>query len=223
MANGHVMIGPSILSADFLRLGEQIEEAAAAGVDYIHVDVMDGRFVPNLSVGVPIVAAVRRATTLPVDVHLMMVEPERYIQAFIDAGADILTVHVEATVHLHRTLQAISEAGAVAGVTLNPATPLVMVEEVLAIAGQVLVMSVNPGFGGQAFIPAALGRVRRLKQMISRQSSSCVIQVDGGINASNIGAVVEAGATKIVAGSAVYGAAEPVGEAVRALRAGILA
>ncbi len=221
MANGHVMIGPSILSADFLRLGEQIDEAEAAGVDYIHVDVMDGRFVPNVSVGLPIVAAVRRATTLPVDVHLMMVEPERYIHAFIDAGADILTVHVEATVHLHRTLQAISEAGAVAGVTLNPATPLVMVEDVLAVAGQVLVMSVNPGFGGQAFIPGALGRVRRLKEMISRQSAACIVQIDGGINASNIAAVVEAGATKIVAGSAIYGAAEPVGEAVRALRAGI--
>lgn len=221
MATSNVLIGPSILSADFLNLGDQIQEAEAAGVDYIHVDVMDGRFVPNLSVGLPIVEAVRRSTGLPVDVHLMIVEPERYVQPFIEAGADSVTVHVEATAHLHRTLQAISELGAVAGVTLNPATPLAMVEEVLALAGQVLIMSVNPGFGGQQFIPSALERVKRLQAITIERGSTAVIQIDGGINASNIDNVVTAGATKIVAGSAIFGAGQPVNDAVRALRAGI--
>jgi ribulose-phosphate 3-epimerase len=221
MASGNVLIGPSILSADFLNLGDQIQEAEAADVDYIHVDVMDGRFVPNISVGLPIVEAVRRTTSLPIDVHLMIVEPERYARSFVEAGADAVTVHVEATAHLHRTLQAISESGAVAGVTLNPATPLAMVEEVLALADQILVMSVNPGFGGQQFIPSALERVQRLQKMIAHRESDTVIQVDGGINASNIGGVVAAGASKIVAGSAIFGSGRPVKDAVAALRQGI--
>ncbi|MGI8643324.1 MAG: ribulose-phosphate 3-epimerase [Thermomicrobiales bacterium] len=218
MPSHPVLLGPSILSADFLRLGEQIAEAEAAGADYIHVDIMDGRFVPNISVGLPIVAAVRRATGLPVDVHLMIVEPERYVQAFVQAGATTLTVHVEATTHLHRTVQAIAEAGAAPSVTLNPATPLIMVEEILPLARQILVMSVNPGFGGQTFIPAALERIVRLRRQIDRKELDCTIQVDGGITATNIASVVEAGASSIVAGSAVFGAGIPVSEAVRALR-----
>ena len=218
MTDRPIQIGPSILSADFLRLGEQIAEAEEAGADYIHIDIMDGRFVPNLSIGLPIVAAVRGATSLPVDVHLMIVEPDRYVQAFVDAGATTLTVHVEATTHLHRTVQAIAEAGRVAGVTLNPATPLVMVEEVLPLVGQVLLMSVNPGFGGQRFIPASLERLARLREMVSAKRADCIIQVDGGINAANVRAVVDAGATKIVAGSALFGADEPFHEALAAMR-----
>ena len=151
-----VRIGPSILAADFLRLGEQIAEAEAAGADFVHVDVMDGRFVPNISVGLPVIAAVRAATKLPVDVHLMIVEPDRWVSRVVEAGADLVSVHVEADPNLHRTLRAIAEAGGQPSVTLNPATPLVMLEEVVPLVRQVLVMSVNPGFGGQTFIPGAL-------------------------------------------------------------------
>lgn len=218
MIRPSVEIGPSILSADFLRLGEQIAETEAAGADSIHVDVMDGRFVPNISVGVPIVRAVREATALPIDVHLMIVEPERYVQAFAAAGATRLTVHVEATTHLHRVVQAVQEAGASPGVTLNPATPLVMVEEILPLATQILIMSVNPGFGGQQFIPASLDRISRLRDLLDRINPDCALQVDGGINASNVMAIVEAGATRIVAGSAVFGAAIPVRQAIAVLR-----
>lgn len=218
MSQPPVMIGPSILSADFLRLGEEIAEAEAAGVDYIHVDIMDGRYVPNISVGLPVVAAVRRATTLPVDVHLMIVEPERYVQAFADAGATTLTVHVEATTHLHRTMQAITEVGAKPSVALNPATPLVMVEDILPQVSQVLIMSVNPGFGGQAFLPGAVQRIRRLREMALHANPECIIQVDGGITDENVGSVVGAGASSIVAGSALFGAPVSLEEAVAQLR-----
>lgn len=218
MSQPPVMIGPSILSADFLRLGEEIAEAEAAGVDYIHVDIMDGRYVPNISVGLPVVAAVRRTTTLPVDVHLMIVEPERYVQAFADAGATTLTVHVEATTHLHRTMQAITEVGAKPSVALNPATPLVMVEDILPQVSQVLIMSVNPGFGGQAFLPGAVQRIRRLREMALHANPECIIQVDGGITDENVGSVVGAGASSIVAGSALFGAPVSLEEAVAQLR-----
>lgn len=218
MSQPPVMIGPSILSADFLRLGEEIAEVEAAGVDYIHVDIMDGRYVPNISVGLPVVAAVRRATTLPVDVHLMIVEPERYVQAFADAGATTLTVHVEATTHLHRTMQAITEAGAKPSVALNPATPLVMVEDILPQVSQVLIMSVNPGFGGQAFLSGAVQRIRRLREMALHANPECIIQVDGGITDENVGSVVGAGASSIVAGSALFGAPVSLEEAVAQLR-----
>jgi ribulose-phosphate 3-epimerase len=218
MSQPPVMIGPSILSADFLRLGEEIAEAEAAGVDYIHVDIMDGRYVPNISVGLPVVAAVRRTTTLPVDVHLMIVEPERYVQAFADAGATTLTVHVEATTHLHRTMQAITEVGAKPSVALNPATPLVMVEDILPQVSQVLIMSVNPGFGGQAFLPGAVQRIRRLRELALHANPECIIQVDGGITDENVGSVVGAGASSIVAGSALFGAPVSLEEAVAQLR-----
>lgn len=216
-----VRIGPSILSADFLRLGEEIAAAEAAGADFIHVDVMDGRFVPNISVGLPVVEAVRGATRLPVDVHLMIVEPERWVERFARAGADLVTVHVEADPHLHRTLRAIAEAGAEPSVVLNPATPLTMLEEVLPIVRQVLVMSVNPGFGGQSFIPATLDKIRRLRDLLAARNPTCLLEVDGGINASNLRRVVDAGADTIVAGSAVFSRDRPVAEAMAALRAAV--
>ena len=221
MSEHRIRFGPSILSADFLRLGEQIAEAEAAGADFIHVDVMDGRFVPNISVGLPVVEAVRSATKLPVDVHLMIVEPDRWVERFAHAGADLISVHVEADPHLHRTLHAIEQAGAQPSVTLNPATPLVMLEEVLPIVRQVLVMSVNPGFGGQTFIPAALDRIRRLRAWLDERNPTCRLEVDGGIKASNVRRVVAAGADTIVAGSAIFTPERPVAEALAELRAAI--
>jgi ribulose-phosphate 3-epimerase len=219
VAGHRVRIGPSILAADFLRLGEQVREAEAAGADYFHVDVMDGRFVPNISFGLPILEAVRSATTLPVDVHLMIVEPERWVEPFVRAGADVLTVHIEVSPHIDRTLHAIAEAGAEPGVTLNPGTPLGAIEETLTVAKQVLVMSVNPGYGGQSFIPAALGRIRRLRERLDEVNPSCRIQVDGGVNAAHIGDVVAAGADTIVAGTAIYRPGTPVAETMATMRA----
>lgn len=213
-----VRIGPSIMTADFRRLGEQIREAEAANVDFIHLDVMDGRFVPNISFGFPVVEAVRACTTLPVDVHLMIAEPERYVEQFVAAGADVVTIHIEACVHLHGTLRRIAEAGAVPGVTLNPATSLTALEEVIPIVGQVLIMSVNPGFGGQTFIPAALDRIRRARALINERNPACRLEVDGGIKVSNIGRVVEAGADTIVVGSAIYAPGLEIASAVAELR-----
>jgi ribulose-phosphate 3-epimerase len=213
-----ITIGPSILSADFRRLGEQIAEVEAAGADFIHVDVMDGVFVPNLSIGLPVVEAVRAATKLPIDVHLMIVEPGRWIERFAAAGADTITVHVEVDPNLYRTLRLTEEAGATPSVTLNPGTPVVMLEPVLAIVRQVLVMSVNPGFGGQTFIPAALGRIRRVREMLDEVNPTCRLEVDGGIKATNARKVVEAGADTIVVGSAVYAPDVHIATAMRALR-----
>jgi ribulose-phosphate 3-epimerase len=213
-----VLLGPSILTADLLHLGDQIAQAEAGGVDFIHLDVMDGRFVPNISFGLPILEALRRSTALPIDVHLMIVEPERYAVRFADAGADFVTVHVEASRHLHGTLQAISAAGATPGVTLNPATPLVTLEEVLPIVGQVLVMSVNPGFGGQTFIPSTLNKISRLRSLLDELNPTCRLEVDGGIKPGNIRRVVEAGADTIVAGSAIFGPDASVADAIAALR-----
>ena len=223
MAANPIFIGPSILSADFRRLGEQVAAAEAAGADFIHVDVMDGVFVPNLSVGLPIVEAVRASTELPIDVHLMIVEPAKWIERFVAAGADILTVHVEVDPNLYRTLRAIDEAGATPSVTLNPGTPLVMLEPVLPIVRQVLIMSVNPGFGGQTFIPAALGRIRQVRTMLDAVNPSCRIEVDGGIKASNARKVVAGGGDMLVVGSAVYAPDLHVAEAMLALRAAIQA
>lgn len=201
-----IRIAPSILSADFGRLAEEVRAVDAGGADWIHVDVMDGRFVPNITIGPVVVEAVRKATRLPVDVHLMIVEPERYVEAFAKAGADIVTVHAEVSPHLHRTLQAIRGAGARAGVVLNPSTPLDAVEYVLSDVSLVLLMSVNPGFGGQSYIPAVTEKVRRLRRMADERGLELDIEVDGGIKASTVGAVAEAGASAFVAGTAVFGA-----------------
>ncbi len=214
-----VLIGPSILSADFRRLGEQIAEVETSGADFIHVDVMDGVFVPNISIGFPIVEAVRATTNLPIDVHLMIVEPGRWVGQFAAAGAGTITIHAEVDPNLYRTLRAIDEAGAAPSVTINPGTPLVMLEPVLPIVRQVLIMSVNPGFGGQTFIPAALGRIRRVREMLDAVNPTCRLEVDGGIKASNAGAVVAAGADTLVVGSAVYAPDIHIASAMRALRA----
>ena len=203
-----VEIAPSILAADFARLEEQVEAAADAGARYIHIDVMDGRFVPNISIGPLIVKALRPLADrvdLILDVHLMIVEPERYVQAFADAGADIITVHVEATTHLHRTLQAIREAGVKAGVTLNPATPLVMLEDVLTAVDLILIMSVNPGFGGQSYIPESSARIKKVRQLLDERGGTAVIEVDGGVKVHNAAEIAAAGADILVAGSAVFG------------------
>jgi ribulose-phosphate 3-epimerase len=201
-----ILIAPSILSADFGRLAEEVRAVEAAGADWIHVDVMDGRFVPNITIGPVVVDAVRRATRLPVDVHLMIVEPERYVESFQKAGADRISVHVEASPHLHRTLQQIRALGARAGVVLDPHTSEDGIRYVLGDLDLVLVMSVNPGFGGQSFIPAALPKLRALRSAIDAAGLDVALEVDGGIAPATAGAVVAAGARVLVAGSAVFGA-----------------
>ncbi|MFQ5861128.1 MAG: ribulose-phosphate 3-epimerase, partial [Dehalococcoidia bacterium] len=198
-----VKLAPSILSADFARLGEQVAEVTRAGADYIHVDVMDGRFVPNLTVGPVVVEALRRWTHLPLDVHLMIVEPERLLEEFIKAGASHIIVHVEATLHLHRLVQRVREAGLKVGVALNPSTPLSAVEEVLPSVDVVVVSTVNPGFAGQALIPEMLQKVRRLRDLLDERGYQAEIQVDGGINAETVPRAVQAGARILVAGSAI--------------------
>ena len=210
-------IAPSILSADFSRLGEEIQAVERGGAGVIHVDVMDGHFVPNITVGLPVVKAVARATRLPIDAHLMISEPGRYAVEFVKAGARMVSVHVEADAHLHRTVMAIKTEGAQAGVVLNPATPLESVEEILSFVDYVLIMSVNPGFGGQKFITTALDKVRRLRRIIDQRALNVRIEIDGGIGLENIQQVVEAGAEIIVSGSAIFGAKDP-GLAVRELR-----
>jgi len=204
-----VEIAPSILSADFTRLGEQISAIEQAGAAYVHVDVMDGHFVPNLTIGPFIVEWVRRSTQLPIDAHLIIENPDNFIGAFADAGANLISVHPEATYHLHRTINYIRQAGCQAGVVLNPATPLAMIEEVLNDIDYVLVMSVNPGFGGQKFIPATLDKLRRLRTMIQTHNSRARIEIDGGIGIENAAAVVAAGAEILVAGSSVFGKPDP--------------
>ena len=213
-----VKIAPSILAADFARLGEEVVQAQQAGADWIHVDVMDGRFVPNISIGVPVVKSLRPVTDLPLDVHLMIVEPERYLEAFTEAGADRLTVHVEISPHLHRTVQRIHQLGLKAGVAINPATPLGFLEEILPDLDLVLLMSVNPGFGGQEFIPSALDRLRRLRRMIEEIGGETEVEVDGGIDPSTAGPVVAAGATVLVAGSAIFRSPHGVAQALHGLR-----
>jgi ribulose-phosphate 3-epimerase len=210
-------IAPSILSADFSRLGEEIAAVERGGAGLIHVDVMDGHFVPNITVGLPVVKAVVRSTRLPVDAHLMISEPGRYAEQFVKAGAQMVSVHFEADAHLQRTVMAIKTAGAQAGVVINPATPVGALEEILDFADYVLVMSVNPGFGGQKFIPTSIDKVRRLRRMIDERGLKVRIEIDGGIDLGNIQQVVAAGAEMIVAGSAIFGA-EDAGAAVRGLR-----
>jgi ribulose-phosphate 3-epimerase len=213
-----IKLAPSILSADFARLGEQIDEVARACADYIHVDVMDGHFVPNITIGAPVVASIRRATTLPLDVHLMIEHPERYISQFAQAGADIITVHVEASPHLHATIRLIKELGAKAGVSLNPPTPLAVVEEFLPHVDLVLVMSVNPGFGGQSFIPETLPRIADMRKLLDDRGLRAELEVDGGINEDNAPDIVEAGANVLVAGNSIFKAQEGISEAIRRLR-----
>ncbi len=199
-----VLIAPSILSADFGRLAEEVRAVEQAGADYLHVDVMDGRFVPNLTLGPVVVEAVRKATRLPLDVHLMIVEPEKYIEAFAKAGANLISVHVETSPHLHRTLQQIRQAGARPSAVLNPSTPVAMVEDVLDQLDMVLLMSVNPGFGGQRFIAHTLEKIRRLRQAIDARGLTVDIEVDGGVDAENCRRVIDAGANVLVAGTAVF-------------------
>ncbi len=209
-------LSPSILNADFSHLAQVFRQLELGGADYVHLDVMDGRFVPTISFGLPVVEAARRATSLPLDVHLMVVEPERHVSDFIAAGAAIVTVHAEACLHLYRTVQQIHAIGALAGVALNPATPVTAVEEILPFVDLVLVMTVEPGYGGQALIPATLRKVERLRRLIDEMGLPAVIEVDGGVKPSNVAAVIEAGADVVVAGSAVF---PPNGSTVDALQA----
>jgi len=209
-------IAPSILSADFARLGEEIKAVEAGGAKGLHVDVMDGRFVPNITIGIPVVKSLRKATNLTIDCHLMIVEPNRYAAEFVEAGADMVSVHVEADVHLQRTLTAIREAGGQAGIAINPATPLSSLEEALPFADFILLMSVNPGFGGQKYIHTSTDKLRRLRRMIDECGLPIKIEIDGGIDASNIAKIVESGAEIIVSGTGVFGAGNPT-EGVRGL------
>jgi ribulose-phosphate 3-epimerase len=199
-----IMIAPSILSADFARLGDEIQAVAKAGADVIHIDVMDGHFVPNITIGPLVVEAVRRVTDLPLDVHLMIKNPDQYLEDFARAGADWITVHVETGFHLHRTIHKIKELGKKAGAVLNPATSLSTLDHILPDLDLVMLMSVNPGCGGQSFIPSTVTKIRRLKELIDEQGLQVGIEVDGGVSPQTIGAVAEAGATIFVAGSAVF-------------------
>ena len=217
------MIGlvPSILSADFTRLGEQVREAESAGAQRIQVDVMDGHFVPNITMGPMIVEAVRRSTTLPVEAHLMITNPQQYIDDFAQAGADVIIVHQEVCPHLHRVIQQIKTAGKMAAVALTPSTPVFMLEDILSLLDMVLIMTVNPGFGGQEFIPETLPKIARLLQMITQRNLHCDIEVDGGIHEATAPLVVQAGANLLVAGSAVYNEHESVAQAMDRLRSAI--
>jgi ribulose-phosphate 3-epimerase len=213
-----VQVAPSILSADFAALGRDIAAAERGGADLIHVDVMDGHFVPNITIGPPVVRAIKRIATRPLDVHLMIEEPDRYIEEFIAAGASMVSVHVEAVPHLHRSVTHIKKLGAKAGVVLNPSTPAALLEDIAPDVDFVLVMSVNPGFGGQSFIPNTLKKLQRVRSVLSAAGSSAPIEIDGGIGLDNVGAVVAAGATILVAGQAIFGTSDAE-SATRALRA----
>jgi len=222
MRSSHqVKLAPSILSANFSRLGEQVAEVTKAGADYIHIDVMDGCFVPNITIGAPVVAAIRPWTNLPLDVHLMIEAPEHHIKQFADAGADIITVHAEVCPHLHRVVQTIKELGVKAGVALNPGTPIDMVKEVISSLDLVLVMTVNPGFGGQTFIEDMLDKVARFRAELDGKGLATELEVDGGINAEIAPRVATAGANVLVAGAAVFNSGQSVAEALRKIRASL--
>jgi ribulose-phosphate 3-epimerase len=211
-------IAPSILSADFARLADEVAKVEAAGADQIHVDVMDGHFVPNITIGPPVVAALRRVTSLPLDVHLMIEDPDRYLEAFATAGAAFITVHAEAVTHLHRTLARIRQLGVRAGVAVNPSTPVSHLREVLPEIDLILIMSVNPGFGGQTFIPRSLMKVEQAHTLLASTGHRADIEVDGGVDLTNAADLVSAGATMLVAGASIFGTADPAA-ATRALRA----
>ena len=213
-----IKLAPSILSADFTRLGEQVMEAEKAGADYIHVDVMDGVFVPNITIGNTVVAALRRVTKLPLDVHLMIEKPENHIEQFAGSGADIITVHIEASSNISRTISRIKELGVKAGVSLNPGTSLELIRDILPVVDLVLVMSVNPGWGGQQFIAESLDKIARLREIMNRVNPTAELEVDGGINASVAPQVVRAGANVLVAGSAIFNRRQSVKEAIEELR-----
>jgi ribulose-phosphate 3-epimerase len=221
METGVVKLAPSILAADFARLGEQVAEAEEAGADRIHVDVMDGHFVPNLSMGAPIVQSLRRVTRLPLEIHLMISDPDLFLDEFVEAGSDSFLVHWEGNGNLHRTVQRIKALGKRAGVAINPATPAAMLEEILQDVTQVLIMTVNPGFGHQHFLPTTLQKIRRVRQMIEHLKSGCDVEVDGGIDAETAPLAVAAGANVLVAGTAIFGESETVAAAMNRLRAGI--
>lgn len=212
-----IKIAPSLLSANFAYLADEIKKVEAAGADLLHLDIMDGHFVPNLTFGPPVIAALRKVTKLPFDVHLMVTNPQELIEPFVQAGADILTVHAETAPHMHRLIQTIKASGVRAAVSLNPATSLTIIEEVLSDLDMVLIMSVNPGFGGQQFIPESINKIKRLRQLIESRNLKIDIEVDGGINKTTARTVVDAGATILVAGSAVYGAPD-VTKAIQDLR-----
>lgn len=213
-----IKLAPSILSADFARLGEQIAEVAKAGADYIHIDVMDGHFVPNITIGAPVVASIRPLTSLPLDVHLMIEHPERYISDFAKSGADIITIHVEVCPHLHRTIQSIKELQVKAGVSLNPATPLSSIEEIMHYVDLILIMSVNPGFGGQSFIPATLPKIANARKMLDDKKLNAELEVDGGVTVDNTLSIVKAGATVLVAGNSIFRAKEGIDQALQKIR-----
>ena len=212
-----VRIAPSILAGDFARLADAVARVEAGGADFVHVDVMDGHFVPNITIGIPVVKALKRVAHVPLDVHLMITNPDQYLEDFVRAGADMLTVHVEVLPHLHRTLTRIRELGARAGAAINPSTPVDSIRDVARELDHLLVMSVNPGFSGQVFIPHSVEKVAAARELLARLRSRAVIEVDGGVDATNAAALVEAGASILVAGAAVFGAADPA-EATRALR-----
>jgi len=219
--NNKIKIAPSILSADFANLGDAVRKAVNGGADYIHVDVMDGRFVPNITIGQPVVAALRKVSSVPLDVHLMIEQPDRLIKSFADAGADMLTVHVEACNHLHRTIDEIHRLGKKAGISLNPATPLHMLEEILPFVDLVLVMSVNPGWGGQSYIEEMTDKIIRLRKILDERESKAELEVDGGINAEIAPRVVKAGANVLVAGAAVFSNNDGVEKAIQRIRESI--
>ncbi len=215
---GKVKLAPSILSADFVRLGEQVAEATRAGADYIHIDVMDGHFVPNISIGIPIVASLRPRTNLPLDVHLMIQHPEQYVSQFADSGADIITVHVEACSSLHRLIHSIKELNVKAGIALNPATPLTYVEEILPYVDLILIMSVEPGYGGQSFIPSSLDKISRLRKMLDNKKLNIELEVDGGITIDNAPGIVKAGANVLAIGSSIFNAKEGISQTMQIFR-----